>query len=72
VTWLPQGFGYNVVTLTWLQTAALEIGIAVGVWTMYRILTPLIVRMGKLVELADSLDDSTADAELKSLRERRR
>lgn len=72
MTWLPQGFGYNVVTLTWLQTAALEIGIAVGVWTMYRILTPLIVRMGKLVELADSLDDSTADAELKSLRERRR
>ena len=68
---LPAGFGYNVVTLTWIQTAALEVGIAVGVWTIYRVLRPIIERQSKIVEWIDSVTSPTeADRELARIRGR--
>jgi hypothetical protein len=71
---LPAGFGYNVVTLTWLQTGALEVGIALGVWTIYRVLRPIIERQAKIVRWIDSLTetDTEADRELAKVREGRR
>jgi hypothetical protein len=69
---VPDGFGWNVITLTWLQTGALEVGIAAGVWTMYRILRPIVERQARIVAWIDSVTEPTeADREREIVRRRR-
>jgi hypothetical protein len=69
---LPAGFGWNVTTIFWIQTTAIEVGIAAGIWGLYRVLAPIIERKDKIVAEVDRWTaPNPADEELRRKREPR-
>lgn len=55
---LPSGVGWNIETLTWVQTLTLELGISYGIWWLVSRFRPMLAKLPALERrLASFLDE---------------